>query len=361
MSRYGSPASTAEPVSIETRALRVNSELHGDDYARGAPYDFAVSVTTDPRPAWLERAIADGVKTLGRYPDHRPATAAVARSHGRTAEEVVVLNGAAEAFTLVARELRPRFPVVVQPSFSEPERALRDAGLQPRRLILSTPFAFDPDSVPEQADLLVIGNPTNPTGVLHPAQALRRVCRPGRVTVVDEAFMDFVVGERETLAAARELPGLIVVRSMTKMLGVPGVRAGYLLTKARLAERLRRARPQWPVNGIALAAIEAAAERPDHKARIAGDTAVRRERLVAALERIEGIYVHPASANFVLLELPDAVAVYNCLRDRYGIATRPCWAFPGLDERHLRLAVRGQPLDGMLAEALAAVGVAVAL
>jgi histidinol-phosphate aminotransferase len=289
------------------------------------------------------------------YPDDRPATAVAAARHGRDPDEVIVLNGAAEAFTLIARALGPRLAAVVHPSFTEPERALREAGAKLRRVVLPAPFSFEPQAVPEKADLVVIGNPTNPTGALHPADALRSVCREGRATVVDEAFMDFVSGARQSLSGAEDLPGLIVVRSLTKVLGLPGVRAGYLLAEGGVASRLRRARPQWPVNAVALSVTEAAAGRADYIEEQARETRARREQLVESLGSVPGARCLPAVANFVLLELPDAISVHERLLAEYGISTRPGWTYPGLDERHLRVAVRGNPLDAKLVEALRAV------
>ena len=327
----------------------MNLDLHGDDYARGARFDFAVTVAAGPRPVWVDEAIARGVDGLGAYPDDRPATAAVAARHARDPAEVIVLNGAAEAFTLIVRALRPRLAAVVHPSFTEPERALRDAGMKFRRLVLPAPFSFDPESVPEEADLVVIGNPTNPTGVLHPANALRRVCREERATVVDEAFMDFVPGEPESLAE-RDIPGLIVIRSVTKVLGVPGARAGYVLAGASLAGRLRRARPAWSLNSIALAILEAAAQRPEYAVAVAIETRRRRAALADALAALEGVVVHPSAANFLLLR--TRVGVAEALLSHHGIAVRPAGGVPGLRPGHVRVTVRGAPLDAVLAEAL---------
>ncbi len=330
-------------------------ELHADDYARGARYDFAVTVAAGERPRWLEEAIAGGVQQLGAYPDDRRATAAVAGLHGRHPAEVIVLNGAAEAFTVIARALRPRLAAIVHPSFTEPERALRDGDVKLRRVLLPAPFSFDARAVPDAADMVVIGNPTNPTGALHAADALRRVCREGRVTVVDEAFMDFVPGGRDSLSGDGDLPGLIVVRSLTKILGVPGARAGYLLAERAVAERLRRARPQWPVNAVALAVTEAVTGHHAYIEQQARETARRREQLVASLSSVPGVRCLPATANFILLELPDAISVHERLLADFGISTRPGWTYPGLDHRHLRVAVRGQRLGAKLSEALRAV------
>ncbi|HEY1509988.1 MAG TPA: Rv2231c family pyridoxal phosphate-dependent protein CobC [Solirubrobacteraceae bacterium] len=332
----------------------MSEELHGDDFARGARHDFAVNVSADAHPPWLTAAIADGVARLGSYPDDTAATAATARRHGREPDEVLLLNGAVQGFSLLAHGLSPRRPLVVHPAFSEPERALRDAGLAPERLVLERPFELDPQAVPDDADLVVVGNPTNPTGVLHPRERLSALCRPGRTTVIDEAFIDYVPGEPETLAGDRELPGLVVIRSLTKTLGVPGVRAGYLLGGAPLVQRLRDAAPKWSVNAVALAVIEAAAARRDSIDSQAKLTVARREALARALAATPGVFVHPGSANFLLLEFDDAVAVHARLLAAHGIATRPCWGFPGLDQRHLRVAVRGEPLDSKLIAAIRA-------
>jgi histidinol-phosphate aminotransferase len=321
-------------------------EVHGDHYARGARYDFAVNVLTDPHPPWLAAAIAVGVRAIGEYPDEEPAQVAVAERHARAPEEVVLVNGAAQAFTLLAQALRPDRPVVVHPAFTEPERVLRAAPA-----VLPEPWCLHPRAVPGAADLVVVGNPTNPTGVLHRRAAIRELCRAGRVTVVDEAFMDFVPGEPESLAAERGLPGLVVVRSITKVLGVPGARAGYVLADAPLAARLRHARPAWSLNSVALAILEAAARRPEHAAAVAAETARRRSALSAALRPLAGVVVHPGAANFLLLETP-AAGLADELRSRHGIAVRPAAGFPGLRPGHVRVAVRGEPLDALLVDAL---------
>jgi histidinol-phosphate/aromatic aminotransferase/cobyric acid decarboxylase-like protein len=329
-------------------------ELHGDDYARGARRDFAVNVSVDQRPQWLEDAIAEGVARLGAYPDESAAAAAVAERHRRDPAEVVLLNGAAQAFTLIAQALGAARPAVVHPSFTEPERAFRQAGHAPERVILPPPFELEPALVPAGADCVVVGNPTNPTGVLHPRQAIAALVRPGRTTVVDEAFLDYVAGEPETLSGTRAA-GLVILRSLTKILGVPGVRAGYLLAPADLARRIRDARPAWSVNSVALAVIEAACRRAGWLAEQAALTRSRRIALTRRLANIDGLAPLPAAANFLLLEMDDAPAVERRLRGGYGIATRPCWTFPGLDRRHLRVAIRGDPLDAELVGALAAV------
>ncbi|MGS2809838.1 aminotransferase class I/II-fold pyridoxal phosphate-dependent enzyme [Nocardia sp. MW-W600-9] len=167
---------------------------HGDVDARPGMLDFAVNVRGTAPPAWLRDRLAARLDDLGRYPsaeDEAAARAAVAARHGRRPDEVLLLAGAAEGFALLPR-LAPRLAAVVHPSFTEPELALREAGVPVTRVILEPPYTLDPGLVPEEADLVVLGNPTNPTSVLHPAAVIEALRRPGRLVVIDEAFADAV-------------------------------------------------------------------------------------------------------------------------------------------------------------------------
>jgi histidinol-phosphate aminotransferase len=220
-------------------------------------------------------------------------------------------------------------------------------------VLLDPPFALRPEDVPDEADLVVVGNPTNPTGVLHPRAAIAALCRPGRTTVVDEAFMDFVEEEPDSLAGDRDAPGLVVVRSLTKLYGLAGVRAGYALAPAGLADRLRAQRPGWSVNALALAAIEACAADRAYAPRVAAATTAARADLAERLAAVPRATVHPGAANFLLVHLPGAAARSARLREQ-GIAVRPCESFPGLGPDHLRVTVRDPAAHVRLAAALQA-------
>ncbi|WP_307624062.1 Rv2231c family pyridoxal phosphate-dependent protein CobC [Streptomyces sp. V3I7] len=322
---------------------------HGDAEVRddgSALVDLAVNVRSGTPPAWLRAHIAESLTGLAAYPDGRAARAAVAARHGLAAERVLLTAGAAEAFVLLARALKVRRPVVVHPQFTEPEAALRDAGHTVDRVLLrpADGFRLDASAVREDADLVVVGNPTNPTSVLHPAASLVELARPGRTLVVDEAFMDAVPGEAESLAGRTDIPGLVVLRSLTKTWGLAGLRIGYVLSAPETIAELERAQPLWPVSTPALAAAEAcvsprALAEAGHAAhRAAADRAHLLTGLAAFADR--GVRaVQPAAAPFVLLHTPAAPTVRQHLRD-LGFAVRRGDTFPGLGEDWLRLAVR---------------------
>ncbi|MEU1375555.1 Rv2231c family pyridoxal phosphate-dependent protein CobC [Streptomyces triculaminicus] len=332
---------------------------HGDAEVRGMGAeltDLAVNVRAGTPPLWLRERIASSLGSLAAYPDGRAARRAVAGRHGLPEERVLLTAGAAEAFVLLARALPVRRPVVVHPQFTEPEAALRDAGHTVERVVLDAAdgFRFDPRAVPGDADLVIVGNPTNPTSVLHPARALARLARPGRILVVDEAFMDAVPGERESLAARTDLPGLIVLRSLTKTWGLAGLRVGYVLASPGKIARLERAQPLWPVSSPALAAAEACSAVPAlaEAAAAADRIAADRAHLQLRLSEFAEVTVYgPAAGPFVLIRLPRAAAVRTRLRG-LGFAVRRGDTFPGLGPDYLRLAVRDRATTDRFAAAL---------
>jgi histidinol-phosphate/aromatic aminotransferase/cobyric acid decarboxylase-like protein len=322
---------------------------HGDVEARDGLLDLAVNVYAGPRPPWLDAALRASLDDVGAYPDPSAAETALARHHGRHPGEALASAGAAEAFTLVAR-LRPwRRAVVVHPQFTEPHQALLQAGHEVTPVVLEPPFTLDPAQVPDDADLVVVGNPTNPTGVLHPRATLEALCRPGRLVVVDEAFADCVPGETESLAGTRR-DGLVVLRSLTKHWGVPGVRAGYVLGPAEVLAELREHRIPWSVSSAAIATVLATCtdEARVESERRAREIGAWREHLETGLTGL-GVEHVPSRASFVLAR-PGA-GVHARLRE-LGVAVRRADTFPGLGPEWVRIAVREPGTTGVLLQQL---------
>ncbi|GER99803.1 aminotransferase [Acrocarpospora corrugata] len=345
----------------------VDLRHHGDRDVAPGLVDLAVNVRQGAPPGWLGDVVREAVGDLSAYPDGDRARAAVAGRHGRDADEVLLTAGAAEAFVLLARVLRPRRAVVVHPQFTEPEAALLAAGHRVERVVLSGAFTLDPGLVPEDADLVMVGNPTNPTSVLHSGESLRSLVRPGRTLVVDEAFADCVPGEPESLASL-SLPGLVVIRSLTKTWGLAGLRVGYVLADAPTIARLAEAQPLWAVSTPALAAAEACMSSRAHAETEtwARQMAVEREYLVAGLRALGAHVVPDPQASFVCVRLPagrDSSAgsvgserplhVRLALRAK-GFAVRRGDTFPGLGEDWIRVAVRDPGTSDAFLEALAA-------
>jgi histidinol-phosphate aminotransferase len=337
---------------------------HGDaDLVPGA-IDLAVNVRAGTPPDWLREVIAASLTGLASYPAPGAARAAVAARHGRDTDSVLLTSGAAEAFVLLARALAPHRAVVVHPQFTEPEAALLAAGHPVHRVELRYPFDLDPALIPDDADVVIIGNPTNPTSRAHSAALLRSLARPGRVLVIDEAFADFVPGEPDSLSGVTDLPGLVVLRSLTKMWGLAGLRCGYLLAEPALVARLQAAQPLWPVSTPALAATiavcaPAALAEADAAAR---DLVADRAVLVDQLLAIPDVRVVPEPAGpFVLVEVPSLRGDGSGVRSDWlraqlqgtGFAVRRGDTFPGLGPSWQRIAVRDKATSADFCAALA--------
>ena len=366
----GRPSMATCALARSTRPLPVPApdlRHHGDAEVRDAGpglTDLAVNVRTGTPPRWLRERLANSLSGLASYPDGRAARGAVARRHGLVEEQVLLTAGAAEAFVLLARTFSARHASVVHPQFTEPEAALRDAGLPVSRVLLSERdgFRLAPGDVARDRDLVLVGNPTNPTSVLHPAGVLAELAAPGRTLVVDEAFIDAVPGEAESLVPwIGRLPGRVVVlRSLTKTWGLAGLRIGYVLSDAATIAELAARQPLWPVSTPALVAAEACST-PAALAEAAGaaqELATWREYLLRRLGEFETLRSArvAARAPFVLVHHPRAPWLRQRLRE-LGFALRRGDTFPGLGPAWLRLAVRDPATTDRLGHALRRAGV----
>ncbi|MFW9177114.1 Rv2231c family pyridoxal phosphate-dependent protein CobC [Corynebacterium amycolatum] len=356
---------------------------HGDQAAHGADLDFAVNVhgTT---PQWLQDSLATSLGELAAYPSAQldaDVRAAIAANHNRSADEVLLLHGVAEGFSLLPH--LGLSATIVQPQFTEPEAAFHAAGVGVDSLVLPSPYTLTPTlaDVHENASsphsqqldgrMVIIGNPTNPTGVAHSADDLRGLASRCGILVVDEAFMDVAnagtiqrcsLVNREA-GGDTELPdknpdNVIVFRSMTKTWAVAGLRCGYALGHPELLAQLARRRPHWPLGTLQLTAMAAIAQReeellPEIRA------AIRQQReSMTQLLRAAGWQVLDSEAPFVLARpggdrsshngqgaVEVDVVKHERLRQELaerGVAVRRCDTFAGLDGSWWRLAVRDE-------------------
>jgi cobyrinic acid a,c-diamide synthase len=336
---------------------------HGDADLGEGLVDLAVNVRLPAPPEWLAAVINEVTPSLGAYPRTEEAVSAIAAAHEVPPECVLPTAGGAEAFTLLARAITPRRPVVIHPQFTEPEAALIAAGHRPERVVLSSRdgFRLEVGQVPADADLVLIGNPTNPTSVLHPSTTLRTLLGSGRILVVDEAFMDAVPGEPDTLIGA-EMSGLVVVRSLTKTWGLAGLRAGYAIGDPAVIARMAAQQPPWSVSAPALSAIAAGLSDKAREiaAAAAEEIAEHRAALIAGLATLGVPVAGIPRAPFVLLDTAARRPgrspgwVLQALRDQ-GFAVRRGETFPGLGPDWIRVAVRDPATSARFVDALARV------
>ena len=160
------------------------------------------------------------------------------------------------------------------------------------------------------------------------------------ILVVDEAFIHYCP-ENSVTGLLADHPGLLITGSMTKILGIPGVRLGYMAGGERLASVAAGLDP-WNLNCFAESVL---LDLPGHTEDIAGEyerNVRRRESFRAGLEAL-GVYVYPSSANFFLCDFGRTVRPIEDKLQEHRILVRRCMNFPGVDDgRHLRLAIKDE-------------------
>ena len=280
-------------------------------------------------------------------------------------DNLIIGNGATELIVLINTILIDRVAVPV-PTFGEyieKMRDLRDAELYPldpqRRYQLVLPDFLAWVRERNLKALLVI-NPGNPTGQLIPLEEMTEFLRQAAaldLVLVDESFIDFA-GEQvpSLLPLAHQFPNLLIVRSMSKHCGVPGLRLGYSYSSNRLLlDPLRRFLPTWNLNTLAqyfLSLLPATdAEYHQGRKRLIADV----RELYSALQSIAGIDVYPTGANFVLFKIKGgmtAAALQSRLLNDHQMYVRDCPNKVGMDRFHVRVASQGREKDARLVTAL---------
>lgn len=329
--------------------------------------DFSASINPlGPAPG-VRPAVADAFDRVVHYPEiGSPGLCrALAAYHDLPSERIAVANGSTELIHLLPRLTSKSSgrALLLAPAFTEYAHALELAGWSIDYLCLlpENGFTLDLVQAAEQLakgyDLLFFCNPGNPTGRLYPVEevaALYELCRKaGCFFVLDEAFIDF----REEQSAKHRLPaddGWLILRSMTKFFGFPGLRLGYAVAAPALIVRLQQLLPPWNVGGLAQAAGLAALADRGHSGRTREYVDAERKRLGARLGELPGLAVFAGAANYLLLQLTNGMTAAalqeKLLAER--ILIRDCSNFTGLDGRFFRVAVRTGTENDRLLRAL---------
>lgn len=324
--------------------------------------DFSASINPLGPPPWVTEAAQGALSQVIHYPDPACAdlVAAAAERHGLKPDQIRFGAGAAELIHLLAQALDPPAGLVLAPTFGRYAAALRLLGA-PVAELPAWPEPPDPGTLAAWAagapreSMIVLCNPNNPTGLLLPEDLLRAALDQERCwVVVDEAFLEFVPGACSLLSLVGTHPRLIVLRSLTKLYAIPGLRLGWVAGPVPVIARVAALQVPWSVSGPAAAAGVAALSGPDY----AGQTHTAVTGALAATHRLLGpvCKLQPTQCNYLLARLRGISGTE--LQRRllpHGILVRTCTNFTGLGDGYIRLAVRPEQEAARLAEALAAV------
>lgn len=314
----------------------------GNIYEHKNAADFSANINFRGMPDSVRRAALDAVDASIHYPEpgSKELRQILAKREHVNEDQVICGNGAAELMFLLAMALRPKHAVLAQPCFFEYEQSLQSVDCRITNVWLKEADGFElteafVSQIPGDADLVILGNPNNPTGCLIPEEvlaAIRAHCKTyGIFLVVDESFFDFLTEEdafRTTEAISFEEETVFVIKSFTKMYAMPGLRVGYGICKnAALLEKMRLLMQPWNVSLPAQMAAKAAARESEFAADTAKMAAANRKWMAEKLKAC-GYKVFPSCTNYLLFSGSTGLVEYA---EAHGYLIRDCSNFRGLE------------------------------
>lgn len=301
----------------------------------GIPVERIVKLASNENPLGMspkaKAALEKAVASLERYPDDYELKAAVAGHTGLGMERIVLGNGSNDLLDLIARVfLAPgRLALYSQYAFAVYPLATLSAGGEPVA-VQARDFGHDLDAmraaIRPDTRLIWLANPNNPTGTFVPYPQLKAFLQavPADVVVVlDEAYNEYIPPtERiDTTAWVDEFPNLVVTRTFSKIYGLAGLRVGYALASAGVADLMNRVRQPFNCNNLALAAASAALDDHEFVAKSFALNRAGMEQIVAGFKRLGFSHI-PSHGNFVAFKAGDAAAINGKLL-RQGVIVRP--------------------------------------
>jgi threonine-phosphate decarboxylase len=351
---------------MKPRVVIEVDRTHGGNLANGI-LDFSVSINPLGPPPEAVEAYHRAASQIGRYPAPYASRLEekIAESLRIDPECVLAGNGTTQLIYLLARVLEPHAPHVVIPTFNEIANALIAASSMPNAIVLDAAreFRFErraiSAAIESGADAIFIGRPNSPTGTsltFEEAEHVAQEASPrGACCIFDEAFLDFAADDRSMATIAAHDPRVIVLRSMTKIFAIPGLRLGYLVSRPDTIIRLRNALEPWSVNMVAeevgLACLDVA---PHFIAQTRRLVAKERDRMTAALEKNPRVHVIASLANFLMLGTNDETETGEFARYllRHRIAIRDLAKLPGAGRGFYRIGLRAIADNDLLLDAV---------
>jgi len=328
----------------------------------GIPVESIVKLASNENPLGMspkaKQAVEAAIGGIERYPDQFDLIKAVAERCALAQNQVVLGNGSNDVLDLIARVfLAPgRSAIFAQHAFAVYPLATLSTGAD----LIATPaknYGHDLNAmraaIRPDTRLIWIANPNNPTGNFLPypeVRAFLEAVPKDVVVVLDEAYNEYLPpAERvDTAGWIKDFPNLVVTRTFSKIFGLAGLRVGYALASAEVADLMNRVRQPFNVNNLALAAAVAALD--DHEFITASYDLNQRgmAQIIAGLQHLGLEYIEP-HGNFVTFKVGNG-AVANQKLLQQGVIVRPIGGY-GLPE-WLRVTIGKEPENVRFLEAL---------
>ncbi len=328
--------------------------------------DFSANINPLGMSPLAMKAVQENLQSLVHYPDQNSTALrdALAQRHEVESKQILVGNGSTALIHLLPRALRFRKVLIPVPSFSEYEAAADLAGCHVEFLVLREEARFQVipteliGAMIQGVEAIFLCNPNNPTGHLFSKREILEIIQAAQqkeiMVILDEAFIDYAE-EASLVEETKRFPNLIVLRSFTSFFAMPGLRAGYLVANKEIVSVLEKAQPPWSVNRLAVLAATEGLKDTTYIKRSRRLNETERVFLFDALSKIPGVYIYPSGANFILFRLVEKflqVEELEAFFAREKILVRNCASFRGLNQWHIRVAIKSHTQNQRLVRLL---------
>jgi threonine-phosphate decarboxylase len=273
--------------------------------------------------------------------------------HNLARDQVLAGNGTTEYIFSIPAVVDVKRGIIVNPTYSDYHLASARSGLETTSFPLRSAegFRLDLDRLTRALkgdELVFICNPNNPTGVLVPTlQLYEFVCsHPDSRFLVDETYLPFI---KENSLLTLPIPeNLYILRSFSKIYGIPGLRLGFVVASIDNIQRLSSRQRPWGVNRLAQVAGEHLIQHGESEVIGIADFIEKERPIFAAeLEKLPGVRVVPGRAHFILSSLSGAMRAATLRNEllNHRIMIRNCASFTGLDDRYFRLSLKDEPAN----------------
>ena len=297
---------------------------------------------------WLE-IVRNSFK---HYPDSsfKSLRHAIGAHHNISPEMILPGNGAAELFTWAAKDAANYgLNCITSPGFYDYERALKCWNSEYKCIPLPLSWGKKfPQQYPLMPDskVLWINNPNNPTGQLWSRKSILNLIRKYALVIIDEAFLPLVPnGESQSLIPLIEKhPNLIIIRSLTKLFGIAGIRLGYAISSPDRLKAWSEWRDPWPLNSFAISSgiklMNDSIHMQKWTKKVQGWIQKEGQFMFKKLDNLTGIFPYPSATNFLLIEGKYPLINLREKLAKKNILLRDCRSFKGLGDHWLRISLQ---------------------
>ena len=327
--------------------------------------DFSANINPLGINENVKEVIIKSLNEVERYPDitYFQLKSAISKFEGVENKDIVLGNGAAEVIFNLVRAIKPKKVLIPAPTFGEYEEAVLSVGSEIKDFYLQEDKNWIIDEeinnyINDDIDMVFICNPNNPTGTLTSKDVLINTIKKASLTntivVIDESFLDFIreVEEYSVINLINEFSNVFIIKSMTKLFAIPGIRIGYGICKNKeLLKKIEEISVPWNINILAEKAAICSLKEEEYIDKTISYIKEEKEYLFKELNKLKDIKVFKPSVNFIMFKLEKEMDLKLELMKR-NIIIRSCNNYKGLNDNYYRVAVRKREENKKLIQAL---------